>query len=101
MLTKLLARYRALPQGGRWGIGLVAFLLAFNLLGLSLEAVYGGAEPCGVDRRRVGERSERGVPADELVSPNGRQLADRDPVASHEEALSGVEGSHHLAALVA
>ena len=46
MWERLLARYRSLPQGGRWAIGLAAILLVFNLLGLAIEAVYGGA-PAG------------------------------------------------------
>ena len=65
------------------------------------EAVDIGSEPRGVDRCRMGERSERGLPTDETVSSKRRQLTDRDAVARHDEALSGIKGSHHLAALVA
>ena len=43
MWAKLLARYKALPQGGRWAIGLVALVLGFNLMAFAVEAVYGGA----------------------------------------------------------
>ena len=68
---------------------------------LIYETVDIGAEPRGVDRRGVGERGERGLSAHVSVASNGGQLADRDPVASHDEALSGIEGPHHLAAPVA
>ena len=59
------------------------------------------AEPCGVDRRGVREGGERDLSAHISMASNGKELAHRNAVASHEEALSGVEGPHHLAALVA
>ena len=43
MLSRLVARYNSLPQGGRWAIGLAGILVVFNLFGLAIEAVYGGA----------------------------------------------------------
>jgi hypothetical protein len=46
MWSRLLERYRSLPQGGRWAIGSAAILLVFNLLGFAIEAIYGGA-PAG------------------------------------------------------
>lgn len=68
---------------------------------LIYESVDVGPEARGVDRRRVGERGERGVSAHEPVTSHRGQLTDRDAVASHDEALPGVEGSHDLAAFVA
>jgi len=48
------------------------------------------AKPPGLDRRSMGERSERDVSAHEPVPSNGSQLADRDPVSRHVEAVSRI-----------
>ncbi len=65
------------------------------------ETVDIGAEARGVDRRRAGEGGEGELSVHIPVALNGMELADRDAVAGHHEALSGVEGPHHLTALVA
>lgn len=45
MLRRLSARLAGLPQPARWGLGLAALIVGFNLLGVAVDSLYGGAPP--------------------------------------------------------
>lgn len=43
MLSGLLQRYKQMPQPARWALGFGTIILGLNLLGVALDALYGGA----------------------------------------------------------
>jgi hypothetical protein len=51
-----------------------------------------------LDFRRAGEDRDGSGGSHELPLSEGRKLADRNPVASHDEGLPPVERAHDLAA---
>lgn len=73
MLGRMLRRYKELPQGGRWAIGLLGLIVAFNLLGFALEAMYGGA-PEGPASSTFTTDAEGTAAYAELLERNGKEV---------------------------